>query len=265
VKIKCESKAKSSIKIITKSQPVAKIHDIVEEEEEHAQKALTQPLNVNSKIPQIAKIFSTPSKNLITTKPPNLEPSTAKKRPMTRAAGKVMQMVNMVEQKLMKTTTCLQSSNSVTNIKTIRSSIEQRKLRVSQAKLEAKRKSVKKAIAFIKTINDTHNHSNLNMTVTKPCGHDVTIDENKPLNDTKFNTDLLKNPSIQSQFRVTTLKSSHSNASAKYSERKQSFNRFMERNTPSKLTKTVRIRENKKLFELKNLICYLIKPIGNRR
>lgn len=275
VKQKSDIKTKSSFKFTTKSQQVAKITE--EDEDNTQQKASTQPTTINSKIPQIAKIFSTPSKNTLTTKPPQIDAlqSTAKKRPMTRAAGKVMQMVNMVEQKLMKSTTCLQPSNSLTsadlsaktqraNLKTIRSSIEQRKLRVSQAKLEAKRKSVKKAIAFIKTINETHNQSNLNMTVSKPVTHDVTIDESRLQIDAKFNADLLKNPSIQSQYRVTTLKTTLSNVSTKNPERKQSFNRFMERNTPSKLTKTVRII---KITE-RNFCLYLIcesKEIDEKR
>lgn len=206
--------------------------------------------------------------------------------PITR--GKVKQMASCMEQKIkaLKTSCYSGTANSSQlaappvaaatqppasskiariNPQKFRSSIDKRKLRSSQAKSEIKRKSVKQVQAFIKGITNmaAKNASTMvaNTTVgaseildetqdvvARPGEIDVTICDEKA-GKTNVIKEILSNTMVNNQYRVTTqLKATM--ASSKLPERKKSFIKFLERNTPSKMTRT-ELEEKRKI----ELLC----------
>lgn len=236
--------------------PQSTISSVTQQQTKKQIKAPSSPRDV-PKTPMQAKqriesIYESATKTI------KQEPS----RPVTRANpnGKVKQTVNEFEQKIREqatastvkaTTTAtsivskLQNSSEKAKTKTaiprmntskLRSSIDKRKLRTSQAKQDIKRKSAKRVNALLKAVET----NTTEITIVK---HDVLPLVDQTLNieesvksERRITRDLLSSTIVQQHYRVnTTVKGS------KYPERKLSSNfvQFLERNTPSKLTKTV--------------------------
>ena len=182
-------------------------------------------------------------------------------RPITRANGKVKQAVEIFEQMRAQQSTATKSQVPIptavlasaakariedserilrVNASKLRSSIDKRKLRSSQAKQQIKRKSVKKVNAFVKAAT-----ADLNTTSTlKPPPPstttniiDQTIQEESGKSERRITHDILSATTVQQHYRVANFKSTMKLPG----ERKISIlsSNFLERNTPSKLTKTV--------------------------
>jgi len=251
----------------TKDAPVtlksSKIHNIQEMFTKTPRVALTPLKNVSRYLESVSK------------EPQQSDAGDASLGPITR--GKVKQMASCMEQKIkaLKTSCYTHATNSSqqapptpatqppasskiarVNPQKFRSSIDKRKLRSSQAKTEIKRKSVKQVHAFIKGITNmaAKNASSMvaNSTITlqevvcldattdvvRPGDvGDVTMSEDKTMR-TNVVKELLSNTMVQNQYRVTTQLKSGVHASSKMPERKKSFIKFLERNTPCKMSRT---------------------------
>lgn len=223
-----------------------------------------------------------------------------KRIPSVHASGKVKQMVELVEARMKNsvnntpTTVVKQTKTQIANsnhntssvlnqtkkmneitAKKLRSSIDERKKRISNSKNEVKRQSTKRINAFL---NDLAHSSSVskpqsatkltNQPVTNPVStvkkklnyqqadlrikeEPVELQQTDELVSSKENRDPAKkmtigsliasSSSIQQQYRLK-------HTSSVNSEHKNSFNKFLERNTPNKLTK-IELDEKRK-FEL---------------
>jgi hypothetical protein len=134
--------------------------------------------------------------------------------------------------------------SKIARISSIRSKIHKRKSRSFQAKTDIKRKSVKQVHAFIVGINGIVLRSGY-----VGDGGDVTMSGDKAMK-TNVIKELLSNTMVQNQYRVTTQLKSSVQASSQMPENEKSFIEFLERNTPSKMTRT-EIEEIQKAKEKK--------------
>ena len=171
-----------------------------------------------------------------TTKKP-AEPS----KPVTRGNnGKVKQAIEIFEQQLRTATkTTEKIPRVVSNTSNqVRSSIDKRNLRSSQAKQQVKRKSVKNVNAFVKAAK-----SDLNATSTiKTLISDQTIQEEEVKSggdDKRITRNILSSTLVQQQYRVPNIFKSALKANGERKPSLLSSNNFLDRNTPSKHTKTV--------------------------
>lgn len=173
--------------------------------------------------------------------------------------------------------------------KKLRSSIDERKKRISNSKNEVKRQSTKRINAFL---NDLAHSSSVskpqsatkltNQPVTNPVStvkkklnyqqadlrikeEPVELQQTDELVSSKENRDPAKkmtigsliasSSSIQQQYRLK-------HTSSVNSEHKNSFNKFLERNTPNKLTKIVCFRNE--IFLSNKWSIFLIDYLGIR-
>ncbi len=188
-------------------------------------------------------ISNTPSLNRLrieaiieSTKKPTKQTEPAK--PVTRANnGKVKQAIEIFEQQMRTATkTTEKIPRVVSKTSQVRSSIDKRNLRSSQSKQQVKRKSVKNVSALIKSVK-----SDLNVTSTiKSSVSDQTIQEEETKSDEnkRITRNILSSALVQQQYRVPNIFKSALKANG---ERKPSLlsSNFLDRNTPSKHTKTV--------------------------
>lgn len=194
-----------------------------------------------------------------------------KVQPSVHTSGKVKQMIELVEARMKNSSmtntpatvvkqskpqysnsVCAQSKKTVvqqpttgTTKRILRSSIDERKKRISTAKNEIKRQSTKRINAFLNDITQTIVQKPVQpvSTVKKKLNYQATKIEVKeePLEhcDDLINRSkaalsnlIASNASVQQQYRLK-------HTSSLNTETKGNFNRFLERNTPCKLTKNV--------------------------